>query len=228
VTHVTHRRVTHVTHRRALLRRVRGTGLRELGLFGKVSARSRRLRMALAYSKGMQLGTQAPGFSLPGVDGKTHTLESFADAVVLVVVFTCNHCPYAKAVEDRLIQLQRDYQPKGVRLVAINPNDDRAYPDDSMPHMIERAAQKGFNFPYLRDESQSVARAYDAACTPDIFVFDAARKLIYNGRFDDNWQESGKVRRQDLRAAIDACLAGRAIDFEPVPSMGCSIKWKGR
>lgn len=180
----------------------------------------------VAYSKGMEVGTPAPSFSLPGVDGKSYSLESFAEAPVLVVVFTCNHCPYAKAVEDRLVELQRDYRERGVRLVAINPNDERAYPDDSFEHMKERAAQKGFNFPYLRDESQSVARAYDAACTPDIFVFDRQRKLVYNGRLDDNWQDPGKVSRKDLRAVLDAALAGRQADFEPVPSMGCSIKWK--
>ena len=122
--------------------------------------------MALAYSKGMALGTPAPPFSLAGIDGQTHSLESFADSEVLVVVFTCNHCPYAKAVESRLGELQRDYQDRGVALVAINPNDAVAYPDDSMEAMKVRAEQRGFNFPYLRDDSQEVARAYDAACTP--------------------------------------------------------------
>jgi peroxiredoxin len=180
----------------------------------------------VAYSKGMAVGTAAPAFELPGVDGETYSLASFADAPVLVVVFTCNHCPYAKAVEDRLVQLQRDYHDRGVRLVAINPNDERAYPDDSFAAMKARARDKGFNFPYLRDESQAVARAYDAACTPDIFVFDSGRKLVYNGRLDDSWQDAAKVQRRDLRAAIDAALAGRAVDFEPVASMGCSIKWK--
>ena len=179
----------------------------------------------VAYSKGMALGTPAPDFSLPGVDGKTHSLASFADAPVLVVVFTCNHCPYAKAVEERLVELQRDYTARGVRLVAINPNDERAYPDDSFARMVERAKQKGFNFPYLRDESQAVARAYDAACTPDIFVFDAARKLLYNGRLDDNWQDAKKVQRRDLRLVLEAALAGKRSEFEPVHSMGCSIKW---
>ena len=182
--------------------------------------------MVLAYSNGMQVGTPAPGFSLPAVDGKTYSLDSFADAAALVIVFTCNHCPYAQAVEERLVQLQRDYAPRGVVVVAINPNDERAYPDDSFAAMVERARDRGFNFPYLRDEAQQVARAYDAACTPDIFVFDRQRKLVYNGRLDDNWQNPGAVKRQDLRAVLDATLAGRGIDFDPVPSMGCSIKWK--
>lgn len=180
----------------------------------------------VAYSKGMELGTPAPAFDLPATDGKTYSLASFADAPALVVVFTCNHCPYAKAVEDRLVELQREYAPRGVRLVAINPNDEVAYPDDSFPAMVERAKKKGFNFPYLRDAGQEVARAYDAACTPDIFVFDAARKLAYNGRLDDNWQQPEQVQRQDLRRALDAVLGGRSVDFDVVPSMGCSIKWK--
>lgn len=181
--------------------------------------------MALAYSKGMPLGTTAPSFSLPGTDGKTYSLESFADAEVLVVVFTCNHCPYAKAVEDRLIAIQRDYAPR-VRLVAINPNDSERYPDDSFDAMVKRSSEKSYNFQYLRDESQTAARAYDAACTPDVFVFDRARALRYNGRVDDNWKEAAAVTRHELRMVLDALLAGEAIDFEVVPSMGCSIKWK--
>jgi peroxiredoxin len=182
--------------------------------------------MPPAYSNGMPVGTPAPGFDLPGVDGTRCSLDSFADAKALVVVFTCNHCPYARAVEQRLVELQRDYAPRGVRLCAINPNDESAYPDDSFANMVARAKQQGFNFPYLRDETQAVARAYDAACTPDIFVFDAARKLTYNGRLDDNWQDAAKVTRRDLRAALDATLAGKPVDFTPVASMGCSIKWK--
>ena len=114
----------------------------------------------VAYSKGMEVGTPAPPFALPATDGKTYSLATFADAPALVVVFTCNHCPYSKAVEDRLVALQRDYAPRGVRLVAINPNDDVAYPDDSFTAMVERAKQKGFNFPYLRDEGQAVATCW--------------------------------------------------------------------
>ena len=128
--------------------------------------------MPVMHSNGMPLGTVAPPFSLPGVDGETYSLDSFSDAELLVVVFTCNHCPYAIACEDRLVAIQSDYGDKGVRLVAINPNDAEKYPDDSFDKMKERAAAKDFNFPYLRDESQEVARAYDAACTPDVFVFD--------------------------------------------------------
>jgi len=174
----------------------------------------------------MPLGTPAPGFSLPGVDGKTWSLDSFSDAELLIVVFTCNHCPYAVASEDRLLEIQADYRDKGVRLVAISANDAAKYPDDSFDEMKKRAAEKRFSFPYLYDESQEVARAYDAACTPDIFVFDRDRKLIYNGRIDDNWQKPAEVTRRDLRAVLDAALKGESVDFEHVPSMGCSIKWK--
>jgi len=182
--------------------------------------------MALMHSKGMPLGTPAPAFSLPGVDGKTWSLDSFSDAKLLVVVFTCNHCPYAIASEDRLLEIQADYCGKGVRLVAISSNDAEKYPADSFDEMKKRAAEKRFTFPYLYDESQDVARAYDAVCTPDIFVFDRDRKLIYNGRIDDNWQNPSEVTRRDLRAVLDAALEGHDVDFEYVPSMGCSIKWK--
>ncbi len=182
--------------------------------------------MALAYSKGMPVGTQAPDFSLPATDGRTYSLKDFQDARALVVVFTCNHCPYAQACEDRLIAIQDDYREKGVQLVAINPNDAENYPEDSFENMVRRAKEKGYNFPYLRDETQEVARAYDAACTPDVFVFGPDRKLVYNGRIDDNWQEPAKVTRQDLRIVLDCVLEGKPIPFDPVPSMGCSIKWK--
>ena len=182
--------------------------------------------MPLMHSKGMSVGTAAPAFSLPGVDGESWSLDSFADAELLLVVFTCNHCPYAIANEDRLIEIQNDYGDRGLRMVAISPNDAEKYPDDSFDEMKNRAADKAFPFPYLYDESQGVARSYDAACTPDLFLFDRDRKLVYNGRVDDNWQEPGRVTRQDLRAVLDAALEGRAVDFEHVPSMGCSIKWK--
>jgi peroxiredoxin len=183
--------------------------------------------MALEYSKGMPVGTAAPPFSLPATDGETYSLDDFADAKALVVVFTCNHCPYAKAAEDRLIEIQRDYGDRGVQLVAINPNDASTHPGDSFENMVARAREKGFNFPYLRDESQAVARAYDAACTPDLFVFGPDRKLVYNGRLDDSWQDPAKVTRRDLREVLDAVLEGRDPQLpEVVPSMGCSIKWK--
>lgn len=180
----------------------------------------------VAYSNGMPVGTVAPDFELPGVDGKTYSLDSFRDAKLLVVVFTCNHCPYAQALEPRFIELQRDYAEQGVRLCGINPNDERTYAEDSFPRMRERAAKNQWNFPYLRDETQRVARSYDAACTPDIFVFDAERKLRYNGRCDDNWRDPAQVTRRDLRRALDLLLADQPIQFDVHPALGCSIKWK--
>ena len=183
--------------------------------------------MALAHSQGMPVGTPAPDFSLPATDGQTYSLASFADARVLVVVFTCNHCPYARAVEERLVAFQGELAQQGVRLVAISSNDAKSYPADSFEAMGERARDKGFNFPYLYDESQAVARAYDAACTPDFFVFGPERRLVYNGRFDDNWQDASRVTRRDLASAVECALRGDPVGFEVVPSMGCSIKWRG-
>lgn len=180
----------------------------------------------VAYSKGMPTGTPAPAFALPGVDGKTYSLDSFRDAKLLVVIFTCNHCPYAQALEPRFIELQRDYAAAGVQLVAICSNDAKAYPDDDFAGMQARAREHAWNFPYLHDESQAVARAYDAACTPDIFVFDAQRKLRYNGRCDDNWKEPAKVQKPELRRALDLLLQGQPLDFAVTPALGCSIKWR--
>lgn len=184
-------------------------------------------RMVLAHSKGLPLGTPAPTFDgLEGTDGKRYGLGDFADAKALVLVFTCNHCPYAVAYEDRLVALHRDYQNRGVQIVAINPNDAERYPDDSLDAMKERAAAKGFGFPYLVDATQEVARAYHAVCTPDPFVLDEERKLYYAGRIDDSWRDPSAVTTRDLRLALDALLAGDALPFEPSPAMGCSIKWK--
>lgn len=181
--------------------------------------------MPMVNSNMMAPGTAAPAFSLPGADGREWSLVDFEGAKALVVIFTCNHCPVAVATEDRFVEIQRDYEEKGVRLVAINPNDVARYPDDSLEHMKTRAAEKGFNFPYLRDDSQAVTRAYDAACTPDIFLFDEDQRLVYNGRIDDNWKDPNQVERQDLRLAIDAVLAGSPLPFEAIPSIGCSVKW---
>ena len=177
------------------------------------------------YSKGIPLGTSIPPFSLPGVDGKTYTQDTFPDAELLVVIFSCNHCPYVIATEDRMIALQKEYAPR-VRFVLINANDDVKYPEDSFDNMVRRAREKGYPFPYLRDESQEVARAYDAACTPDVFVFDRDRRLRYNGRIDDNWKEPHNVTRQELRTVFEDLLAGREISIESMPAIGCSIKWK--
>ena len=182
--------------------------------------------MALMYSKGMSVGTRIPPFRLPGVDGHTYAHTSFDDAAILVVIFTCNHCPYAIACEDRLIVLQHEFSDRGVQFVLINPNDAENYPADSFDNMVVRSEEKNFPFPYLYDETQDVARAYDAACTPDIFVFDQERTLRYNGRLDDNWQEPDRVTSQDLRTVLVDLTAGRDLSIEVIPSMGCSIKWK--
>jgi len=172
----------------------------------------------------LALGSPAPPFSLPSTDGRTISLDSFSEPALLVI-FTCNHCPIAQAYEDRLIELARDYAGR-VGVVAINPNDDIRYPEDSFEKMKERAAQKGFPFPYLRDASQEVARAYGAQCTPDPFLFDASRRLVYAGRIDDSPRDPSRVSRRDLRLAIDATLSGRPIEFDVHPAVGCSIKWR--
>ena len=176
-------------------------------------------------SVGLPLGSIAVDFQLKGVDGKTHSLKSFADKKALAVVFSCNHCPYVQAYETRMVQLQRDYLPKGASLVAINSNDDAGYPEDSFENMITRSKEKGFNFSYLRDETQEVARKYSAICTPHIFLFDQQRVLSYKGRIDDN-RNPTDVKSHDLRNAIDAVLSGKTSSVQETRPFGCSIKWK--
>ncbi len=182
--------------------------------------------MVLLRSEMIPLGTPAPDFKLKGVDGRTYSLESFKDKNVIVIVFMCNHCPYVKATIHRLIDIQKDYGERGVQLVGINPNDEITYPEDSFENMKRYYQNWGMNFPYLRDESQDVAKRYGAVCTPDIFVYGEDRKLLYRGRIDDNWQDESKVTKRDLRDAIDAILAGRPVPEDQHPSMGCSIKWR--
>jgi peroxiredoxin len=174
----------------------------------------------------LALGTAAPDFSLPDPTGNTHALKDFADARALLIAFICNHCPYVKHIVDGLAQFARDYQPRGVAMVAINSNDATRYTDDSPANMAKLAAQKGFTFPYLYDASQAVARSYQAVCTPDLFLFDQARHLVYRGQFDASRPGNQQpVTGADLRAAADAVLAGRATK-EQIPSVGCNIKWK--
>ncbi|MSR65481.1 MAG: thioredoxin family protein [Verrucomicrobiae bacterium] len=175
----------------------------------------------------LAVGEKARDFKLPGVDGKNHTLfgeEGKHKAVV--VVFTCNHCPYAQAYEDRLIAIQNDYGPKQVRLVAINANDSSAYPEDSFEQMKVRTTKKKLNYLYLRDELQVIAKAYGAECTPEVYLFDPTFTLRYNGRIDDNWQHPEAVKSQDLRKALDNLLKRKSIDIPQVHAVGCSIKWK--
>lgn len=182
--------------------------------------------MVLLESDAPELGSSAPDFSLPATDGKTYGLDDFSEADVLVVMFICNHCPYVKAVLDRLVELGNRWAPDEVAFVAISSNDAERYHDDDFESMGELARELNFPFPYLYDESQEVARAYQAVCTPDFFVYDEARELAYAGRLDDNWKQPDQVQNQDLRNAIEALLDGERPDGEQHPSMGCSIKWK--
>lgn len=177
----------------------------------------------------LALGSPAPAFDLPGVapagtQGERWSLADFSEPALLLVV-TCNHCPVAIAYEERLNAIAKDYAGR-CAVVAINPNDASSHPGDSFDAMKVRAAERGFVFPYLRDESQQLAKALRAVCTPDPFLFDASRALVYAGRIDDEWKDEGKASSLDLRAAIDATLAGKPIDFTVKQATGCSIKWK--
>ena len=175
----------------------------------------------------LPIGSPAPAFGpLPGTDGKKYSLDSFGSAKIVVLSFTCNHCPYAKAYEDRFIELAREFTGQGVAFSAINANDDVTYPDDSFENMRVRAGEKAFPFPYLRDEHQDVARAYGAVCTPHLFVLNGDRRLAYEGRIDDNWKDPAGAKSHDLRHAIEDLLAGRPVRVPRTNPMGCSIKWK--
>ena len=178
------------------------------------------------HSTMVPLGTSATSFRLPGVDSKTYSLENFSDKNVLVIIFMCNHCPYVKAVLQRLIDLQTETAHQGVQLVGINSNDVDRYPDDSMENMQKITKERGINFPYLLDVSQETAKAYDAVCTPDIYVYGAERKLLYRGRIDDNWEDEEKVTQRNLKEAVDCIVAGKEVPSEQTSSIGCSIKWK--
>ena len=182
--------------------------------------------MALTESRDLPLGTPCPDFRLRAVDGATVARDDFRDRPVLVVMFICNHCPYVQAVEDRIVALAREYGPRGVQLVGICANDPTDYPDDRPERLLQRWREKGYGFPYLIDETQDVARAFGAVCTPDIYVFDRDRKLAYHGRIDDNWQQPAKVKRRELAAALDAIVAGKQPAREQTASIGCSIKWR--
>lgn len=183
--------------------------------------------MALTPSNMLPLGTPAPDFSLPDTGGRIVSLADFADAPALLVIFMCNHCPYVQHVRRGLAEMTREYRAKGVAVVGINANDVINYPQDSPAKMREEVAQAGYVFPYLYDESQEVARAYRAACTPDFFLFDQRRRLVYRGQMDDSRPGNGKpVTGADLRAAMDAVLAGQPVSPDQKPSIGCNIKWK--
>jgi peroxiredoxin len=183
--------------------------------------------MALTPSTMLPLGTTAPDFRLPDTNGKTVSLADFKDKPALLVLFICNHCPYVKHIRTGLAQLARDYLPRGVAIVGINSNDVTNHPDDSPAKMKEEIKSAGYLFPYLYDETQAVAKTYRAACTPDIYLFDKDRKLVYRGQFDDSRPGNGiPVTGKDLRAALDAMLEGRPVPANQKASMGCNIKWK--
>ncbi|MDP2691343.1 MAG: thioredoxin family protein [bacterium] len=202
--------------------------------------------MALLESKQLPLSSPLIDFSLPDPDGKLHCPSDFAGRKVLVIIFMCNHCPYIHAVIDRLVELQNSYEPQDVQLIGINANDWSHYPDDSPEKMKEFITERKISFPYLYDEKQEIAKAYQAVCTPDIFVFGSyseaggasplvrgrgleggeEKRLAYHGRIDDNWKEPEKVTKKDLKVAIDSLLKGEKPAQEQYSSMGCSIKWK--
>lgn len=175
----------------------------------------------------LPLGTPAPAFSLPDTQGNTVSLDQYAGAPALLVAFICNHCPYVKHVQPALTALCREYQERGVAIVAINANDPETYPTDAPEHMKTEAAAQGYTFPYLHDATQEVAKAYRAACTPDFFVFDKDRRLAYRGQMDGSRPGNAvPPTGEELRAALDAVLAGQAPAADQHPSMGCNIKWK--
>lgn len=175
----------------------------------------------------LPLGAKAPDFALPDPSGRIVRLSDFDGSPALLVIFMCNHCPYVKHIADHLAQFAREYQAKGVAIVGINSNDVQNYPDDSPEKMREEIKLRGYTFPYLYDETQEVAKAYRAACTPDFFLFDKERRLVYRGQYDDSRPSNGlPVTGKDLRAAIDAVLAGQPVSPDQKPSLGCNIKWK--
>jgi peroxiredoxin len=184
--------------------------------------------MALTPSTMLPLGTPAPDFLLPDTNRKTVGLADFKSAPALVVLFICNHCPYVKHIRATLAEVGREYQKRGVAFVAINSNDVENYPADSPENMALEVEQVGYTFPYLYDKTQAVAKVYNAACTPDLYVFDQHQKLVYRGQFDGSRPGNGvPVSGEDLRAALDAMLTGKQVSPHQKPSIGCNIKWKG-
>jgi peroxiredoxin len=183
--------------------------------------------MVMTASTMLQLGTSAPGFSLADTEGKIVSLNDFKDAPALLVVFMCNHCPFVKHVLKVMVKLIKEYQQKGVAVVGINSNDVDNFPEDRPEMMAKIAKEMGFTFPYLYDETQEAAKAYHAACTPDFFLFDKRRRLVYRGQMDDSRPGNNvPVTGADIRAALDAVLANKKVSDRQKPSMGCNIKWK--
>lgn len=183
--------------------------------------------MARTPSNMLPLGTPAPAFSLPSTSGKTVSLDDFKASSLLVVAFICNHCPFVQHIRAELAALADEYLARGVAFVAINANDVDAYPDDNMDNMKREVITAGYHFPYLLDETQEIAKAYDAACTPDFYLFDADRRLVYRGQLDASRPGNDiPVTGEDLRGALDAALAGKPVPADQKPSIGCNIKWK--
>jgi peroxiredoxin len=183
--------------------------------------------MVAVNSTMLPLGTKAPDFALPDVSGKRVQLADFTGAKALVVMFICNHCPYVKHIRSELVRLGKDYGPRGVALVAISANDAQKYPADAPAEMAREAAAAGYTFPYLYDETQAVAKAYRAACTPDFYVFDAGQRLVYRGQLDASRPGNNlPVTGADVRAALDAVLSGKEVAADQKASIGCNIKWK--
>lgn len=173
----------------------------------------------------LKIGDKLPEFTLIATNGRECNLYEFEESKIIVVMFTCNHCPYVQAYEERLIKLQKDFSDKWVTFVAINSNDDKNYPEDSFENMKIRAKEKGYNFPYLRDETQEIAKTFGASHTPEIFVFDQNRILRYHGKIDDNWQKPDKVTKEYLREVITALLEGKPIENPENQAIGCTVKW---
>jgi peroxiredoxin len=175
----------------------------------------------------LPLGTQAPSFALSDPSGKKYSLEDFKSAPALLVVFMCNHCPYVKHIRSQFADFAKEYQARGVAVVGINSNDTVTHPEDSPEKMAIEIKTNNYTFPYLFDETQQIARAYQAACTPDFFLYDKHQRLVYRGQFDSSRPNNGiPVTGKDLRAALDAVLAGQPVTDDQRPSIGCNIKWK--
>lgn len=174
----------------------------------------------------LKIDSLLPQFNLSGTDGNSYSSEGFKNKNILIVIFSCNHCPYVQAYEERMIDLQKEFKDRGVQIVAINSNDDSKYPEDSFDEMKKRAVERKFNFPYLRDETQKIAKAFGASHTPQIFLFNKERKLKYEGKIDDNWQEPDRVQNHYLRDAITEVLDEREVSIPETFSIGCTIKWK--
>jgi peroxiredoxin len=182
--------------------------------------------MALTYSPPPEIGAPLPAFKLPAVDGKIVNSSDFAASPALLVMFICNHCPYVKAIEERLLSLAHELQSQGAQFLAVCSNDPIDHPDDRPEALLARTLEENYPFPYLIDSDQTLARSLGAVCTPDFFLYDRDRRLVYRGRLDDSWKDPAKVRKRELASAITKVLKGEKIIESQIPSMGCSIKWR--